>query len=189
VEEAEGGVAGVSDPEEPREPRDDGEIRDELPEDLDAVGYVGPYTFPNNDRRRIQGALYLGVAVVCVLIRLGAGSDAVLANDGFLWVAGGLALFGVYCVLLAGKSTEVDETDALVIATRTVGFPVGHASASLGWRGLGSRPMWRILLYSAEDPPATRGFVMVDAVDGSVAEHFTEENPEDWDAFTKGVTE
>jgi hypothetical protein len=166
---------------------EDGEIRDELPEDLDAAGYVGPYTFPNNDRRRTQGALYLAVAVVCVVIRLAAGPDAVLANDGFLWVALGLALFGGYC-FLAGKPTNVDETDALVIATRTVGFPVGHASASLGWRGLLSRPTWRILLYSAEEPPATRGLVLVDAVDGEVTEHFTEANPEDWDALTKDGT-
>ena len=157
------------------------EIRDELPEDLDAAGYVGPYTFPDNARRRIQGALYLGVAVLCVLIRLVAGSDAVLVNDGFLWVAAGLALFGLYC-FVAGTRTAVDETDALVIATRTVGFPVGHASASLAWRGLRSRPTWRILLYSAEDPPATRGLVLVDAGDGRVVDHFTEENPEDWDA-------
>ena len=164
---------------------DDGEIRDELPEDLDAVGYVGPYTFPNNNRRRTQGALYLAVAAICLLIWLAAGSDAVLSNDGFLWVAVGLALFGGYC-MLAGKPTNVDETDALVIATRTVGFAVGHASASLGWRGLTSRPMWRILLYSAEEPPKTRGLVLVDAVDGTVGEHFTEENPEDWDALTKG---
>ena len=163
-------------------PEDDGEIRDALPEDLDAAGYVGPYTFPDNARRRIQGALYLAVALVCVLIRVAAGSDAVLVNDGFLWVAAGLALFGLYC-FVAGFRTGVDETDALVIATRTAGFAVGHASASLGWRGLRSRPMWRILVYSAEDPPAQRGLVLVDAVDGHVVEHFVEENPEDWAAL------
>lgn len=165
--------------------RDD-EVRDELPEDLDAAGYVGPYTFPNNDRRRIQGALYLGVALVCTLLRVVAGDDAVLANDGLLWAAGGLALFGLWCVFVAGVPTEVDETDALVIATRAAGFPVGHASASLGWRGLRSRPTWRILLYSAEEPPATRGLTLVDAVDGRVLEHFTEENPEDWAALLEG---
>ncbi|MCU1373344.1 MAG: hypothetical protein JWO68_630 [Actinomycetia bacterium] len=161
---------------------DDGEIRDELPEDLNATGYVGPYTFPNNNRRRTQGVLYLAVAVVCVLIRLAAGSDAVLVNDGFLWAGLGFGLFGAYC-LVAGKPTNVDETDALVIATRTAGFPVGHASAQLSWRGLASRPMWRILLYSAEEPPAHRGLVLVDAVDGEVLEHFVEDNPEDWAAL------
>lgn len=165
----------------PDDVEDLGDVRDELPEDLTA-GYVGPYTFPDNNRRRIQGALYLVVAAACVVIRLVAGDDAVLANDGFLWVALGLALFGAYC-FAAGRSTAVDETDALVIATRTAGFPVGHASASLGWRTLLSRPTWRILLYSAEEPPAKRGLVMVDAVDGSVVEHFVEDNPEDWDAM------
>ena len=155
------------------------EIRDELPDDLDAAGYVGPYTFPDNSRRRVQGALYLAVAAVAALIRLIAGDDAVLVNDGFYVVAVALALFGGYC-FLAGPHTAVDETDALVIATRAAGFPVGHASASLGWRGVRSRPMWRILLYSAEEPPAKRGLVLVDAVDGHVLEHFIEDNPEDW---------
>ena len=78
----------------------------------------------------------------------------------------------------------VRDTDALVAAVREVGFPVGHASAQLGWRGLRSRPTWRILLYSAEDPPVQRGYVVVDAVDGSVIGHFVEDNPEDWVALT-----
>ena len=161
----------------------DGEIRDELPADLNAVGYVGPYTFPDNARRRIQGLLYLAVAALCVVVRVVAGSGAVLVNDGYWWVALALALFGVYCIA-AGYRTKVDETDALVIATRTVGFPVGHASASLGWRGLRSRPVWRILVYSIEEPPDQRGLVLVDAVDGRVVEHFVESNPEDWSTLT-----
>jgi hypothetical protein len=156
-----------------------GEIRDELPEDLDASGYVGPYTFPDNARRKIPGAIYLGVAVLLVVLRVTAGSDAVLVNDGFLWAAAGLALFGGYC-MLAGLPLKTDETDALVAATKAVGFPVGHASAQLGWRGLRSRPTWRILLFSADDPPAKRGFVLVDAVDGTVLDQIVEDNPEDW---------
>jgi len=158
---------------------DDAEIRDELPEDLDAAGYVGPYTFPDNARRRIPGVLYWATALVLVVLWAAAGDDAVLVNDGLLWAAIGLFLFGAYC-FVAGWRTNVDETDALVAATRAVGFPVGHASAQLGWRGLRSRPTWRILLYSAEEPPAQRGLVLVDAVDGAVLEHFVEENPEDW---------
>jgi len=67
------------------------EIRDELPADLNAVGYVGPYTFPDNARRRVQGALYLAVAAACLVLRLAAGSDAVLVNDGFLWAAAATA--------------------------------------------------------------------------------------------------
>ena len=64
-------------------------------------------------------------------------------------------------------------------ATQQVGLRGGHASAQLGWRGLRSRPTWRILLYSAEDPPP-RGLVLVDGVDGEIVAHFVEENPEDW---------
>ena len=81
---------------------------------------------------------------------------------------------------VAGWNLKVDESDALVAATKQVGFPVGHASAQMGWRGLLSRPTWRILLYSAEDPPEKRGLVLVDGVDGSIVEWFVEDNPEDW---------
>jgi hypothetical protein len=50
--------------------------------------------------------------------------------------------------------------------------------------GLRSRPTWRILLYSAEEPPVQRGLVLVDGVDGRVVEHFVEDNPEDWAEVT-----
>src|SRR5690606_7522276 len=120
------------------------EIRDELPEDLDAAGYVGPYVFPDNNRRRVPGYLYLLSGAACVAAWAIAGSDAVLVNDGFLVVGIALALVGAYH-LLAGVDLVVDEQDALVSASRAVGFPVGHASAQMGWRGLRSRPTWRIL--------------------------------------------
>jgi hypothetical protein len=158
----------------------DDEVRDVLPEDLDPSGYVGPYTFPDNSRRRIPGVLYLVLAAGCVALWASAGDDAVLVNDGLLWVAVALAAWGAWN-LLCGVRLGTDETDALVSATRTVGFAVGHASAQLGWRGFRSRPTWRILLYSAEEPPAHRGLVLVDAVDGTVLQHFVEDNPEqDW---------
>jgi hypothetical protein len=34
-------------------------------------------------------------------------------------------------------------------------------------------------VYSAESPPRQRSLVLVDAVDGKVVEHLTEDNPED----------
>jgi hypothetical protein len=162
---------------------DDDEIRDTLPEDLNAAGYVGPYVFPNNNRRRVPGYLYLVLAVVLIVIWAVKGSDAVLVNGGFLGAALLLIAFGGY-QLLSGFDLDVDERDALVNASKVVGFPVGHASAQLGWRGLRSRPTWRILLYSAEEPPATRGLVLVDGVDGEIVAHFTEDNPEDWSDLT-----
>jgi hypothetical protein len=158
----------------------DEDIVDALPEDLDAAGYVGPYLFPNNNRRRVPGVLYLVSAAVCLALwLLRRGEDPVLVNEGFAWAAAGLAAAGGYS-LLSGWNLDVDERDALVVAVRTVGFPVGHASAQMGWRGLRSRPTWRVLVYSAEEPPTTRGLVLVDGVDGEVVEWFAEPNPEDW---------
>jgi len=104
------------------------------------------------------------------------------ANRGLLLGAILLLAMAAYH-FVAGWPLEVDQTEALAVASRTVGFPVGHASAQLGWRGLRSRPTWRILLYSAEEPPATRGLVELDAVDGHVIGEYTEQNPEDWSKF------
>ena len=156
---------------------------DELPEDLNASEFVGPYLFPNNSRRRIPGALYLIIGAAAVLWWV--LGDA----DGDPWLNGGLALAGIGLIALgayhlqAGWDLAVDEQDALVEATRAVGFPVGHASAQMAWRGLRSRPTWRILLYSNESPPEKRGFVQVDGVDGDVLNAIVEDNPEDWSAL------
>ncbi len=160
----------------------DDEIRDALPTDLDTGALVGPYLFPNNSRRRIPGLIYLVLAVLCVGVWAFAGDDQPLVNGGILAAGIALALVGTYS-LVAGWNLEVDEADALVAATREVGFPVGHASAQMGWRGLLSRPTWRILLYSNEPQPAKRGLVLVDGVDGEVLEHFVEDNPEDWSEY------
>ena len=167
-----------TEPDIDRDAERDEDVVDELPDDLDAAGYVGPYLFPNNNRRRVPGYLYLGIAAILVLVWL-VVDDSIYVNGGLLLAAVLLAVFGAYS-LISGWNLDVDEQDALVAATRAVGFPVGHASAQLGWRGLLSRPTWRILLYSADNPPARRGLVLVDGVDGKIVEHFVEDNPEDW---------
>jgi len=156
------------------------EHRDELPDELDPSAFVGPYMFPNNNRRRVPAVLYviIGLAGVVAWV-VTRDSHPVLVNGGLLGGGIGLILFGLYSYQ-AGFSLEVDERDALVAATRTVGFPVGHASAQLGWRGLRSKPTWRILLYSNEEPPTKRGLVLVDGIRGDVLQHFVEDNPEDW---------
>jgi hypothetical protein len=165
----------------PASPDRDAEVRDALPSDLDVTGFVGPYKFPDNSRRRIPGIIYLVIAALCVLAwLLWNDSGSGLVNGGFLLVAGLLTAAGIYSIT-SGWKLGIDEKQALVAATRQVGFPVGHASAQLSWRGLRSRPTWRILLYSVENPPRRRGLVLVDAVDGRVVEHLVEDNPEqDW---------
>lgn len=161
-------------------PLDDGEVRDELPEDLDLSEFVGPYVFPNNNRRRVPGYLYLAIGIAAIVAWfVTRNGQPVLVNTGVLLGGIALVLIGLYHQV-AGWNLDVDEQDALVKATERVGFPVGHASAQLGWRGLRSRPTWRILVYSAENPPAQRGLVLVDGVDGEVVSWFSEDNPEDW---------
>jgi len=154
-------------------------MADDLPEDLDVSAYRGEYTFPDIKRRRIAGWLYLGTAGFCLAAWLARGDDPVLVNGGLLLVGVALLAIGAYH-LATGWPLAVEEGDALVAAAAEIGFPVGHASAQLGWRGLLSRPTWRILLYSHEEPPARRGLVLVDAIDGKVLSHFSEANPEDW---------
>lgn len=160
---------------------DGSEIRDALPEDLDASGFVGPYQFPDNSRRRIPGTIYFILAVLCFVLWIThRNGHPVLVNKGMLFAAILLGAFGILC-LTSGWRMQVDEKQALVAATAAVGFAVGHASAQQVWRGLRSRPTWRVLCYSSENPPRQRGLVLVDAIDGGVLQHLVQDNPEtDW---------
>lgn len=158
------------------------DLGDELPEELQPALATGPYVFPNNSRRRIPGVLYLvlaaGLVALWALLRPSAA-----VNGGLLFGAVLLALAGLYAIL-AGADLAVDERDALILAGADLGVVVGYASAQLGWRGLLSRPTWRILLYSAEQPPTTRALVFVDGIDGRIVDKIVEDNPEDWSELT-----
>lgn len=167
-------VLRVADEQHDVEAGDD--YRDELPTDLDVTGYVGPYLFPTMRRRRIPATMYLVLALLC------AGGYAISSNRGLLGAAIVLVLIALYHFASAWP-LAVDQTEALLIASRTVGFAVGHSSAQLAWHGLRSRPVWRILLYSADEPPTMRGLVQIDAVDGTVMGEYTEPNPEDWSKY------
>ncbi len=169
--------------EDPDDGSDRDEVLDVLPSDLDPGQATAPYSFPDNSRRRIPGLIYLVMAGVCLILWLVADGGSALVNDGMLWAAAALIVVGIYH-LIAGWKLEIDEGEALVAATRRVGFAVGHASAQMGWRGYLSRPTWRILLYSADEPPSQRGLVLVDGQDGQIIDWIVEDNPEDWSEFT-----
>lgn len=119
---------------------------------------VGPYLFPEPTRRRTAGWVFVVSAVITMLV-----------IDGGWLPAIGLIALAVWNFASAWPLT-VDESRALSIAGAAVDFPVGHASAAVTFRGVRSRPRWSVVLYSAEEPPAQRALVVVDAVSGEVAE-------------------
>ena len=82
---------------------DDGEVRDELPEDLNATEYVGPYVFPNNNRRRIAATLYVIIGLVFVVLWLVA-NDSPMVNAGFGW--GGIVLIAIIGFVVFGQRLD-----------------------------------------------------------------------------------
>ena len=153
---------------------------DELPADLQPAMTLVEYAIPNNSRRRVVGALYGFIGVVFAATWLVArSSDTALLNAGFL--AAGIALLALGAHhILTGRELQIDDTEALKLATAAVPFAVGHASAQMGWRGWLSRPTWKVLLYSNEDQPTQRALVRLDGLTGAVVDQLVEDNPEDW---------
>lgn len=155
------------------------EFRDRLPEELVAITHSADYAFPDNSRRRIPGAIYVVTGLVIAGICLWRGANGPFVNGGLL--AGSILLIVIGLVsLTSGWRMRVDEQAALAAAGSAVGFVVGHASAQQVWRGVRSRPTWRVLCYSSENPPRRRGLVLVDAVSGEVVEHMTQDCQETW---------
>ena len=143
-----------------------------IPEDLDS-NVVGEYHVPNTNRRRRAAVVYfVGAVVVAVLIAAGALPSA-------MWWTAVVVLIGVSAYHLAAAwNLEVREGAALEIANGNVDFPVGHASASLGFTGWRARPVWNVLVFSADEPPSERALVMVDGISGDVADQFAEPIPD-----------
>lgn len=166
------------------EPVDD--LRDELPDDINAADFAGAYLFPDNSRRRIPGYLYLALGLACLVAYVTSRDTSPIVNGGFGWAALILGIAGLVSIT-SGWRMNVDEKEALVEAQQAIGFPVGHASAQQVWHGLRSRPTWRVLCYSTEEPPERRGLVLIDAVDGRVLQHMVEDNPEQWRPSAPGA--
>mgnify|MGYP006282761269 CR=1 FL=1 len=158
-------------------PENGDEIRDSLPDDLNITAFSGAYELPENSGRRIPGVMYVVLGLACLGVYFFVDETSSLHNRGWIGAALLLGAVGIFS-LTSGWKMSVDEKQALVLATRAVGFTVGHASAQQVWHGLRSRPTWRVFCYSAEEPPTRRGLVLVDAVNGSVIEKLTEANPE-----------
>ena len=102
------------------EPVGPGEVRDELPDDLNPEGFVGAYEFPDNSRRRIPGAIYLGLAIICLILFLTLEESSALVNGGFAWAAAALGAFGIFSIT-SGWRMNIDEKEALVEAQLAIG--------------------------------------------------------------------
>lgn len=140
-----------------------------MPEDLDA-NLLGPYEVPNPARRRRAGVVYfVGAAVVLLAMALGLPS-------GMGVMAGILVAIGIYH-LAAAHHLAVREAEALTAANKATEYAVGHASAVLGFDGLLARPVWNVLVFSADEPPSQRGLVRVDGRSGNVLETYSEAVP------------
>jgi hypothetical protein len=140
-----------------------------MPDDLDA-NILGPYEVPDPARRRRAGLVYFVGAAATV------GSMALGLPSG-MWVMTAILLaIGVYH-LAAGHHLVVRETAALTAANRATEYPVGHASAVLGFDGILARPVWNVLVFSTDEPPSQRGLVRVFFNDTATTEIYTEAVP------------
>ena len=140
-----------------------------VPEDLDS-SLAGPYLIPSPRRRRRAGAVYAVGALLAAVAAL-AGLPA-----GFWFVALALALIAGYH-WVAGWHLEVGDPEALSLANRAVEFPVGHASAAVSFEGWLAKPVWNVLVFSADEPPTQRGLVRIDARTGAVVDVYVEDVP------------
>jgi hypothetical protein len=140
-----------------------------MPDDLDA-NVLGPYEVPDPARRRRSGTVYVAAAVLTaagILMGLPTG----------MWIVVGIFTALALYHMVAGAHLTVSDARALTLATGAVGFPVGHASAVLGFDGVLARPVWNVLVFSSDEPPTTRGLVRVDGRSGMVLEIYTEPVP------------
>ncbi len=140
-----------------------------VPDDLDSSAF-DPYSVPSPRRRLQAGAVYLGFAALGALAALGG------FGDGFWLAAAALVVIAAYHAVSAWR-LPVREGRALETAGAAVGFTVGHASAQVGFVGWRARPVWNVLVFSADDPPAQRGLVRVDGLTGDVVDSYVEDVP------------
>ena len=152
------------------------ELGDELPEDLVPSAARGKYSVPDNARRRRPAVVFALSGVLSFALWWSRGDGGVLVNSGFLAAAVGFLLLAAYFAASA-RRVHLWEDAAIAIAKDTSGLESGTGRAQLAWRGLVGRPVWRVLVHDESSPRARRGVVIVDATNGSVVEHLTEDVP------------
>lgn len=138
----------------------------DMPDDLQSI-VLEPYDVPNTSRRRRAGLIYVGAAVV-------TAGGVVMGLPAGMWLMAGAFLLVAAYHWLGGWDLRVMDGEALEIANREADFPAGHASAALNFEGWRARPIWNVLMFSADDPPTERGLVRVDGLTGGVVGSYVE---------------
>jgi len=141
-----------------------------MPEDLQSI-VLEPYAVPNTSRRKRAGIVYLVAAVITA-----GGTVLGLPTAMWLLVAALVVIAAYHWV--GGWDLAVMDGEALEIANRHAEFPAGHASAALNFEGWRARPIWNVLMFSADEPPSERGLVRVDGITGEVVGSYVEAIPE-----------
>lgn len=170
----------MSEPESPMGAQDEA-LGDELPDDLVPAATRGPYSVPDNARRRRPAVVLAVAGAACGLLWLTTRPEPVLANRGTL----GAALFFLLAAAwfaASARPVRVWEDEALAVARGAAGFDVRHGRAQLAWRGLLGRPIWRVLLYERAEVTPRRAVFVVDAGDGSIVENLVESVPAESEA-------
>jgi hypothetical protein len=136
----------------------------------DGRGEPVPVAYRSIDTRTRQraGYTYLASAVVTGLITLASGVGA-------MWLTAVLPLAALGAYHFAGAwRMRIGDMDAIRIASEAASFPVGHGSATLGYRGLLAKPVWQVLVFSASPSPDHQALVTVDAMTGAVTGSYEE---------------
>lgn len=151
------------------------ETNDSLPDDLDVTKYVGPYQFPTPRRRRTAA---LGITIISIgSVFLG------LYASNFALIVGGIVFFGVGVFFyVCGWPLNANDLEALTMAAEKAPFAVGHASAQLGFLGWLSKPIWRVVVFSSDEPPTQRGLVEINAVTKEITSTYFDYEGEKIDA-------
>ena len=149
-------------------------LGDELPDDLVPSAARGKYSVPDNARRRRPALVLITFAVISGALWATKADGGVLVNGGFAYAAIAFLLLGLY-FLASSKGVNIWEAEAIAAAQERTGLLAGTGRAQLAWRGLVGHPVWRVLIHDESGPVARRGVVIVDAADGSIVEHLTEE--------------
>ena len=131
---------------------------EDVPDDLDSAA-LGPYEFPSPKRRRLSAWVYLAGGAI-------AAAGAATGLPAGMWMIAAVFMILATWHWLTAWPLAVSDSEALEKAARAVTFPVGHSSGAVRFEGWRSRPIWNVLLYSADDPPSKRGLVLIDAVTG-----------------------